>query len=241
MVIKWFIDDLESPFSLHRLVKIGAAMGKKPGDWYGPATVAHVLTQALSEAFVDNPILENITTYVAQDCTVYIDDVIKMCTMDNSSRRRISVSRKEARSRASSVSSASCSSAFEAEMAKIAIEEQLRQELIREKSEEVASKSSASRTRASLLAAKASSTINLYDSVAGSEPGYNNVNGLNGTSSSSRLKLPKKEEKWRGVVIFIPVRLGGEKFNPIYSDCVKNLFSQPTSLGESARTCTFGH
>lgn len=191
--------------------------------------------------------MENITTYVAQDCTVYIDDIIKLCTEDTSSRRRISVSKKEARSRASSISSASGSSAFETELAKLAIEEQLRQDLIHDKREDMGLKSSAARTRTSLLAAKAASTINLYDSSCtgqssacssvvnidsglGSEAGYNLTSA--GTGSCSNIRRKSKEEKWRGVVIYIPVRLGGEKFNPIYSDCVKNLFSQPTSLGK---------
>ena len=35
----------------------------------------------------------------------------------------------------------------------------------------------------------------------------------------------------KSVIIFIPVRLGGEEFNPIYSDCIKNLMAQDGCLG----------
>jgi cysteine protease ATG4 len=44
-IIKFFGDlpSDECPFSIHRLVQIGATSGKKPGDWYGPASVAYVL------------------------------------------------------------------------------------------------------------------------------------------------------------------------------------------------------
>ena len=46
MLIKWFADDnnsTQSPFSVHQLVKCGVSLGKKPGDWYGPASVAYIM------------------------------------------------------------------------------------------------------------------------------------------------------------------------------------------------------
>ena len=46
MIIQWFADNPNpdsSPFSVHQLVKIGATLGKKPGDWFGPATAAFIL------------------------------------------------------------------------------------------------------------------------------------------------------------------------------------------------------
>lgn len=47
MKILRFFGDLEdeelSPFSLPRLVSIGKQTGKQAGDWYGPASVAHIL------------------------------------------------------------------------------------------------------------------------------------------------------------------------------------------------------
>lgn len=46
MKILRFFGDLEEeercPFSLHRLVSIGKQTGKQAGDWYGPASVAHI-------------------------------------------------------------------------------------------------------------------------------------------------------------------------------------------------------
>lgn len=44
-IIKWFGDNEteNSPFSIHMLVTLGTATGKKIGDWYGPVSVSHLL------------------------------------------------------------------------------------------------------------------------------------------------------------------------------------------------------
>ncbi|CAG2066696.1 unnamed protein product, partial [Timema podura] len=44
-IIKWFGDNPSpnSPLSIHMLVSLGEASGKRPGDWYGPGAVAHLL------------------------------------------------------------------------------------------------------------------------------------------------------------------------------------------------------
>jgi len=44
-IIKWFGDSSSksSPFSIHALVHLGEELGKKPGDWYGPSSVSHLL------------------------------------------------------------------------------------------------------------------------------------------------------------------------------------------------------
>lgn len=46
MLIKWFADDnnpVQSPFSIHQLVHQGRGLGKVPGEWYGPSSVAYIL------------------------------------------------------------------------------------------------------------------------------------------------------------------------------------------------------
>ena len=44
-IVRFFNDEDSdhSPFSLHKLVRVGEASGKKPGDWYGPNSVAHTI------------------------------------------------------------------------------------------------------------------------------------------------------------------------------------------------------
>lgn len=70
-IIRWFGDSASKncPFSIHTLVKLGADAGKKPGDWYGPGAVSHLLKQAVKIASHENTDLDGLNIYVAQDST----------------------------------------------------------------------------------------------------------------------------------------------------------------------------
>ncbi|KAG1661515.1 Cysteine protease ATG4D [Nymphon striatum] len=123
-IIRWFgdIPSNQSPFSIHQLVSLGENSGIKAGEWYGPASVAHIFKRAIDNAHTHDPITQEVCVYVSQDCTVYKDDLIKLCS---------------------------------------------------------------------------------------SHP----------------------TKKWQSVIIFVPVRLGGEKLNPIYSPCVRALLAHESCIG----------
>lgn len=249
MIIKWFLDVPEAPFSIHQLVKVGYAVGKRPGDWYGPATVAHVMTQALAEAFLDNPVLENIAAYVAQDCTVYIQDIVKLCTEPSCSRRQTSQIKKDAREKASSLASAAgpAGHRVEVDLARITREADAISLSADDDNvfDTIAAKEYTGdrlpKSRSSLLNNKAISTFNLYTDTTitstatsgyasiGSQVHHNNASST--FSSNNEGRSDPNASRWRGIVIFIPLRLGGEKFNPVYAECVKSLLKHPLTIG----------
>ncbi|XP_066583605.1 cysteine protease ATG4D [Prorops nasuta] len=84
MIIQWFGDQpTKSPLSIHTLVSLSASTGKKAGDWYGPGSVAHLLSKAVKQATQSHPEFNNLAVYVAQDCAVYLDDVRSECENTN--------------------------------------------------------------------------------------------------------------------------------------------------------------
>ncbi|XP_005107706.1 cysteine protease atg4 [Aplysia californica] len=85
-IIRWFSEPVDgapsdkTPFCLHNLANFGRQHKKEPGEWYGPASVAFIFRDAFEKASQSLPILSQLCLYVAQDCTVYVDDVLDLCT-----------------------------------------------------------------------------------------------------------------------------------------------------------------
>ncbi|KAH9419169.1 Cysteine protease atg4c [Dermatophagoides pteronyssinus] len=87
MIIKWFADVPDrstSPFSIHEIIRQGQLLfGKNPGDWFGPASISIIMKNLLEDAAKDNSLLSDICCLIAQDCTVYLQDVVDLCQNEN--------------------------------------------------------------------------------------------------------------------------------------------------------------
>uniref|UniRef100_A0A7S3PFP9 Cysteine protease n=2 Tax=Aplanochytrium stocchinoi TaxID=215587 RepID=A0A7S3PFP9_9STRA len=97
-LLRWFIDAPKffSFYSIHRMSECGRRYGKNAGEWYGPTTVAWVLRDLVeahrtlkketkeSEEFV---LLsggqQQLTMLVADQGTIYVDDVRNLCEVEN--------------------------------------------------------------------------------------------------------------------------------------------------------------
>ncbi|CAF5228391.1 unnamed protein product, partial [Rotaria magnacalcarata] len=71
-------------FSLHfiflRIVELGATLGIRPGDFFGPVSAAHCLKQALQAAVELNQVPDTLRIYISQDAIIYREDVMNLCT-----------------------------------------------------------------------------------------------------------------------------------------------------------------
>ncbi|XP_055595848.1 cysteine protease ATG4D-like [Uranotaenia lowii] len=171
-IIRWFGDTSSrtSPFSIHTLVSLGKESGKKPGDWYGPGAVAHLLRQAVRLAAQEITDLDGIHVYVAQDCAVYIQDILDECTI----------------STAPSVAP-------------------WQKKVVTGNQQNDSGKGGGS-------------------SPATVSPSHEKISALDSASEAIT-------GHWKALILLVPLRLGTEKLNPIYGDCLKAMLSLDNCIG----------
>jgi hypothetical protein len=51
MILNWFLDREEAPYSIHRIAQAGTLYSKKVGEWFGPSTIAMVLQYVFTCVF----------------------------------------------------------------------------------------------------------------------------------------------------------------------------------------------
>lgn len=72
------------------MVHFGHELGKRAGDWFGPATLAILLLRALEAARKTHPVLATLRVYVARDSVIYHDDVECLCASDDGNSGAVS-------------------------------------------------------------------------------------------------------------------------------------------------------
>ncbi|XP_071953206.1 cysteine protease ATG4D-like isoform X2 [Antedon mediterranea] len=232
-IIRWFGDQPSemSPFSVHRLVDIGQTSGKKAGDWYGPASVAHILKEAVDIAPELHPLLEQICIYVGQDCTVYKQDVIDICT----SRQKSSLqpvyqvptankkSTKDENGRSKTTSHKTASQQMHnknfTNYNDRNVYKKHHNELYKLQNHNVSYSDGASSSRSH-------STENNQNGS-----GHYNNGDLECDSAIESSNDLEEVAPWTAVVLLVPVRLGGEVVNPIYLRGIQSLFTMENCLG----------
>ena len=82
----------QCPFGIHNLLEIadkksideGEKRTSRVGTWFGPTSVCLLVRDALNGALLSSKnkltVLESVRIYVAQDCTVFKQDVLDLCT-----------------------------------------------------------------------------------------------------------------------------------------------------------------
>ncbi|XP_069961325.1 cysteine protease ATG4D isoform X2 [Cherax quadricarinatus] len=236
-IVRWLGDSPSPhcPLSLHNLVHFGQKLGKKAGDWYGPASVAYIFKDAVEMGSKYIPDLQRICIYVAQDCAVYIQDVLDLC-----------------------FTSCVCNKGNLIKLAKdIHLKPGSSSSLYPDERSLAAMDLAPSHT---LKKDTKASEAKYY---CNEKPGQNDdgrsaaevsINGRKSTkesqketSSDTHDKSSTDEEKklgsghskepcavcdnWRSVLIMVPVRLGGEALNPIYAPCLYSLFTHELCVG----------
>ena len=80
------------------------------------------------------------------------------------------------------------------------------------------------------LSTNCSTTSSSSSSTRSTKSATSNRHSI-GSTLLNDLKKSSKKSKWKSVILLIPLRLGGEKFNSIYTNCVKRLFKSPHCIG----------
>lgn len=150
-----------APLSLQSVVRAGLAVGRSAGDWLGPHTVSHLLAGAARAAQpgAGQGLLDSLAFYLAQDCTVYRQEVEQLCLSPGTEPG-------------------------EAE------------------------------------------DFSLLDFPPPAQPDLDSEGQTWCLENQGVAGQP-----WRSLVLLVPLRLGGETFNPIYNSCIKNLLTLDCCIG----------
>lgn len=74
-IVRWFIDEEDAPYSIHRIALCGTLFNKKVGEWFGPTDTSNVLKR-----LVDCHMRDQFFVHIAEQGGIYIDEIMQLCT-----------------------------------------------------------------------------------------------------------------------------------------------------------------
>ncbi|XP_076045305.1 cysteine protease ATG4D-like [Oratosquilla oratoria] len=260
-IVKWFGDlpSTECPLSLHNLVNCGRKMGKKAGDWYGPASVAYIFKEAIANGSQNTLDLRRLCVYVAQDCAVYIQDVLDMCCTNSclcnvgtlSSYSRTWQSRRQKRENFSQYSMESENNfsmlndyySEPSEPGKEPVSSQIIgdikggtvnsgsvvNEVMRKEDPSVGGERGPQSQGSVAGRPSVKPRTSGEQKPAGTTSAVSQAKQVNAPGLTE--KVCSECEGWKSVIVLVPVRLGGEGLNPMYEECVRSLMTFDLCIG----------
>lgn len=203
-------DDTRSPLSIHKLVGLGRSAGKQPGEWFGPSSVSHLLAMAVKQSPHGQGLLDDLVVYVATDCTVYKQDIEDQC---------------------SALPPQECTHQKESSHCQECDHQSRGTEVLEDFSIIDIPKNSIGQKETDVE--EATQKYSLTEDVV--------IDGESWCLERESSRVPSVDldnppsqppyERWKAAVVLIPVRLGGEHFNPIYGNCIKTLLTQESCIG----------
>ena len=247
LILSWFFDVEECPFSIHRFSQLCDVFGHRVGEWVGPTVASHA-----AEVLVNSQDLPGChvpcAIYVAQDGTLFVDELWSRTRSGNRSSSREqkdelhvhppvygenASSSSAVISKTISVSEGSSGSPSDA--VSPAVQEPPFPSPVEESLEE-ADKWPPQNCLPGVLDALQSGGVELSEDESESSWELIEVSGDVVHSEScgdGKDPLPEAEdEEFTPILILIPLRLGvGATINPIYIDALLRCFHFPSLIG----------
>ena len=224
--------------SIHRLASLAQeTLGRTPGDWFGPAAAAHLVKEAVETSY--HALLEDICVYVAQDCTVYKEDVVDLCQkksgeVKNRRRRRnqrpdedFSIVEHPTEYTGSLITTEAANGSARLTSSTLDGVPYLDDSAIDARDFQMLSDGTEHYSLNHPISIDGSQWIT--EGLAGSPASGGAISRQ--ASVEAKAKPPADSRSWTPVLLLIPMRLGFDKLNPCYVDSLKAIRASENCMG----------
>ena len=216
-----FYNEDTSPLSIQNIMTTAKeTMNRKPGDWFGPTTVSHLLKKTFDKYTNNHSVLKNLKIYVAKDSTVYKGDIYAMC--------RIKQNAKACPSYDSLINLDEYSIIDPSEIQQYNMSSASPQFDLYQESENI----STDTTTTTPYLISDCDHIHVENEENMSLPPSSLYHNFRKFRRRSQSCPSISKAGWTPVLILIPVKIGrDQKINPIYGQCLKSFLATDTCVG----------